>query len=414
MKQNLNKFTKVELISKLENITKEKLENSKSVNWYRAFTSYLGEILNLFNLIKEVLFKLTFITFIYKILRKYTIIRKFGLYIYRIFIGVFGFTFVNHFGFIDISSEFWNHIIFIYSMIIDYFKDIYNKLNEYFYGKSEETPEPKDPLMIRNSWIESTKPELTEVESNSYIKYYIIAGVLIIGGCFIYCYWNDIIGNTNSWYDTIRDYIRGVDPRPDNDGDSSRINLERSRIYPPKDIPEIKVSSPPLTSPSFDDLTSKANESWGSDSSSSTETLKPVASSSNTTIENLNDNKLFKDKLVDIKFWVQNWRKIISKDVLEKINSVEDGIKSPSTKLSGISIVTSYADIISEYNKHVEDLDFISLSADQFESGTELLYQLRRWIRDNQLNVLPDSKNLINLGNPKDIPSKIKLEDIIQ
>ena len=81
---------------------------------------------------------------------------------------------------------------------------------------------------------------------------------MIISGCFIYYYWNDIIGNTNSWYDSIRDYIRGVDPRADNDGSEARrldrINEERDKltsVYPPKDIPEIRVSSPPLTSPSF-------------------------------------------------------------------------------------------------------------------------------------------------------------------
>lgn len=101
---NLNKLTKAELISKLKDTKKESTKSSPT-NYYNLFTSYLWEILNLFNLIKELLFKLTFITFIYKILSKYKLVRRLFLYIYKLIIAVFGFTFLDHFGIIGTTSE---------------------------------------------------------------------------------------------------------------------------------------------------------------------------------------------------------------------------------------------------------------------------------------------------------------------
>jgi hypothetical protein len=120
---NLNKFTKAELINKLQNIRKEKLEDSKnkdsndnnmndiitdkrkSFSYYKVFTSYISEILNLVSLIKELLFKLTLISFIIKLVRKYAIIRKIMRYIYSILFSVLGISFANNFGIMEIFMD---------------------------------------------------------------------------------------------------------------------------------------------------------------------------------------------------------------------------------------------------------------------------------------------------------------------
>jgi hypothetical protein len=88
---NLNKFTKAELISKLK---EQNLLNHKLINkvqnldqaekeaiivkdsWYKNIINYLSEILKLFSLLRDLFFKLTFISILIRIIPKYTWIKK--------------------------------------------------------------------------------------------------------------------------------------------------------------------------------------------------------------------------------------------------------------------------------------------------------------------------------------------------
>jgi len=409
---NLNKFTKAELISKLR--LRDLQDHKNKINEVIIKTSIFERIKTWTNKIWDFivkfinfLMKITIIRLAFKSFKNYSWIKRFWKIINGLILGIFGFSILDNFGIDFINNLFIEVKILLYN-ITNYLTNsqFYNWLDN-FWSKKDKSPSssPREMNQIKSeiktethwndknigssdrnsskvsSWFEPPKTELTEAESNSYIKYYIIASVLFIGGCFVYYYWNDIMANTNSWYDTIRGYIRGDDPDdnlpPNRRAEVERVIMEKdgiSPVYPPKDIPEIRVSSPPLTSPSFDDLTSKANESWATDSSSSTETIKPIASSSKSSIDNykiisesLKDNPfnkdsgLFSDKLNDIKFWGENWRKLLDKEILENINLIEKINQIPKDEIdrnADIVRLDLYANIVANYNKQVNNFDY--------------------------------------------------------
>jgi hypothetical protein len=69
---NLNKYTKQELINKIKNTNKEKSQNSLLAQ----IKSYFSQIINLFQVLKHLILKLTLISLIINLFKNYRLFRK--------------------------------------------------------------------------------------------------------------------------------------------------------------------------------------------------------------------------------------------------------------------------------------------------------------------------------------------------
>jgi hypothetical protein len=139
-------------------------------------------------------------------------------------------------------------------------------------------------------------------------------------------------------------------------------------------------------------------------------------------VESLKDNPfntgttLFKDKLEDIKFWTSNWKSVLPErvsDMIKSVESINELAQNEITEINEISRVDTFAKIIFEYNEKVDHLKFITSEKD-LEVNKKLLFELKRWIIDNQRVIFPEIKEYNKLGNLSEIPTKIELSDIIK
>lgn len=188
---NLNKYTKAELISKLrKSESNSDLSTISSTNTlWKRFVSYFNEIITLLRLIQEVVLKITMITFLYKFFKKFPIIRKLGLYLYKILFSITGFSLANHFGVIDIFTHYWSSIELIFENIIEYVKNIYKTIKEYFYGKEE--PEINEPEYPHFRYEDNPISDETN-KSRKNIEYICYALILTTVACIIWFYWDDV------------------------------------------------------------------------------------------------------------------------------------------------------------------------------------------------------------------------------
>lgn len=95
---NLKKYTKAELISKINQYKIDRLEqkvNSNQVN----FKNYLSQIWDLLINFKNILVKLTLISFFIQIFKKYRIIRRLWIIINSTIVSIFGISLIDNFGF---------------------------------------------------------------------------------------------------------------------------------------------------------------------------------------------------------------------------------------------------------------------------------------------------------------------------
>jgi hypothetical protein len=477
---NLKKFTKAELISKLrskDHKINDVIIKTSIIERIKTWSIKIWEfIVKIFN----ILMKISLLRLAFKSIKHYSWIKRFWKVINGIILGIFGISLIDNFGW-EVFSDCWREIKLLTWKTTDYLTStrFYNWLEEFWKPSiAREIPSSRSMEQIKSEiesetsrndksswqnnrnnskisdWLKPEPEPQTDPEI-SYGKYIIIAGVLFIGGCLAYYYSDEIIANANSLWESIKNFRRDNDPGDDGNIGSARIELERLArehgernnsienneevvtVYP-ENIPKIKVHSPPLTSPSFDDLSSKAEESWATSSSSSTETIKPYSSTdtsskikldavfplkdeaetSKEVIENNpfnTENKLFKDKLEDIKFWTSTWRSILPSETSDMINFVEKINKLPIselTKTTEMSRVDMFAKIIFQYNEQIDHLKTL-IDPKDLEINKNLLFELRRWIRDNHSEILPSLKDSIKLGSHNDIPTPIKIIEII-
>jgi sugar-specific transcriptional regulator TrmB len=74
---NLNKFTKAELISKFKKLESKNDSNNNQNNFINQIKTYLSQILDLILTFKNILIKITMISFFLQIFKKYRIFRRF-------------------------------------------------------------------------------------------------------------------------------------------------------------------------------------------------------------------------------------------------------------------------------------------------------------------------------------------------
>jgi hypothetical protein len=328
---NYNKFTKAELISKINSIKKLEVKNNTIFNKIKYyFIKIWGFIIKF----KNILLKLSLISVIINFIKKYKWFRKIWTMSQTIIMSIFGLSVLDNFGF-EFISNLIMEIRIITGNIADYLTNthFYQYLSKLFSNNEIPSSKTSDKSWSvireienktskekiwndthieqsdRNSkiseWLKPNKPE-PEPES-SYTLYYIIAGVIITG--LAWYYFDDIkdIGfNLIEW-------LRGNN-NPDNDpGDNNdllndrvrtRERLERvvkDRILKNEkaedapvleqiiqDVPSSSSSNNKITgitSPSLENLNAQAVESWSevkspsssssNSSSSSEDTIKP-------------------------------------------------------------------------------------------------------------------------------------------
>ena len=230
---NLNKFTKAELISKLNSIKQP--NNSKD--------SIFNNFMTLLLMIKSFLLKITLIAFLFRIFKKYNIFRKIFAIINTILFSIFGFSLIDFYE-IDVLSKYFHKIIDIFanfhSSILELFGKKIEKVdlptkNEALGRISKETNgiqtnnENSKGIIERYKKIihgEEIKSEVTpEViqENTPYYKnkYVIIAGLLMLSG--LAWYFADDIRPVGT---TILGWINLLKSRRNNDDDPGDINPE--------------------------------------------------------------------------------------------------------------------------------------------------------------------------------------------
>lgn len=299
-------YTKAELKQKILDYKNESNKNS-SIN---KINSYFSQVWDLFKVFKDILLKLTLISFLLKILRKYSLFNRLWRILNTIVMTIFGISLLDNFG-IEFISNFFKEIKFIFSNTIDYLTNthFYKYLTKLFSTKEiiENKPSKSPRTNQENSWNEEniTKSERNskvsewlnqkeEIKSDikddsSYKIYFILASVLLTS-CLLWYYWNDIKTGGTSLFEWIKSFFPGDDPNNNPREElnrRARINVKFKERVIPLDDNNIGQSSKvkledfkgKLTSPSLDDLVNQSQESWleESSSTSSDETIKPLS-----------------------------------------------------------------------------------------------------------------------------------------
>jgi len=107
---NLKKYTKDELINKFRNLESKQLEllNSKSTK-SSDNTTFIQVILESILYFKAIILKITFITLIIKIFKRFKILRRIWLILNTIVMSIFGISMIDLYG-LSIFSAFFTEI----------------------------------------------------------------------------------------------------------------------------------------------------------------------------------------------------------------------------------------------------------------------------------------------------------------
>jgi hypothetical protein len=143
---NLNKFTKAELINRFKKLESRNTPINKS------------RIIELILAIKSLLIKLTLISLLIKIFKKYTFIQKILRFINWIIITIFGISVIDTFG-LGFMINFLKEIRLITSNIVTYLSEtqFYSFIASLFSSKENVTSPTKvslrdGPMIEENGW----------------------------------------------------------------------------------------------------------------------------------------------------------------------------------------------------------------------------------------------------------------------
>nr|UEP17202.1 hypothetical protein [Russula sp.] len=386
---NLKKYTKAELISKLK---RSETKSDIKLTLFNQINSYLHQIWDLIMIFKNILLKLTFISLIIQIFKKYRIFRTLWKIINTIVMSIFGISLLDNFGF-EFIKNFLIELKVITGNITNYLTNtnFYLFLEKLFSQKEEVTNSRGSEKSSGMDWKNSTNKEETSesierskgnsrisdwlkpeekpepvIEDNktNYIKYFIIGGTIIIVTSLGWVYWDEVKSTTQSileWYFSSRS---GGDNNPGNNTDGSstptRTNIP---INSRPASPDIELSDKTrLTSPSLEDLNEKVKESWSeqskspgspSSSTSSTETIKPSSSK-----VKLDDGILSKSSMDET--LIETIKPSSSKDILSETRSIEQVIDNNWKNLINSKVKESIEYVESHFPKSdIEDSTYI-------------------------------------------------------
>jgi hypothetical protein len=275
---NLNKYTKDQLINKLKRLDNKNESNQISI--ISQIKSYFVRIWELILTFKTVLMKLTLISLIINLFKKYKLFRKFYFILNTIVMSIFSISLIDNFAF-DFIAKFLAEIRSIFTNSVDYLSNtqFYKYLNNLFSNKEKIITgdkvikekiisgdkvikensnynevikeKSKDNLKNQGVWTPTDSPQhkLSEwlkrkeeniaEESNeesvysNYKRYLIIMG-LVVGSCFVWVYFYDIKETGSNLKNWIQSFWGNGDPGNNNAPDlppesriSQRAELER-------------------------------------------------------------------------------------------------------------------------------------------------------------------------------------------
>jgi hypothetical protein len=465
LEMNLKKYTKADLISKVENLQNKM--NSKSTRTNSKFLInqikvYFSQVWDLILTFKNLLFKLTLISLIIKYFKKIKLIRKIWIIINTIVMGIFGISIFEN-SLFDFFSNIIYEIRFISGNIIDYLtntnfykylnnlfsnnkiienKDIIenkeiinnknklvnkneNDLNEYTKKIKTENQKWKNKLLEDTksklaNWINPVKEVIEQPDIESNYKKYLYLTAIIITTSLTWYYFDEIKTGGVSLIEWLMSFRAGPGDGTGNDSNNSSTHIESNIPIDTSDSDVIEVLDKGKTrvlspSTSFENLNEKIKESWseGSNSpSSSTETITPYNTSE---VQSLNTSSSSATSLNIFEFIRKNWRTRLDDDTKTKMDFIERSIELDLNKDDALKLTTYLADIFINYNKDVETYNFIKSSATDIESlegYKQSLFYFRKWISKYQGIILPES-TIIEKGSIIDSP-KILNKDIFE
>jgi hypothetical protein len=243
---NLKKFTKAELISKINGLKTKNNDNNSSFS-----TNLLGSLL----LLKGFLLKITLIALVIKVFKKYSIFRKLWTFFSFILYSIFGISLIDIYE-IEILSKFFSNIL-----------EIFNKFNTNIlelFGKKVEVPiesstkmgsmnridqsssgsKESNKIIERFNQIIHKEPievketiELPEENNPLYKNKYVIIGGILVLSCLSWYFYDDLKPLASSLWTTINAFRPGPKNNPDDSNGNiqgnSKTNLQslKDKVY---------------------------------------------------------------------------------------------------------------------------------------------------------------------------------------
>lgn len=210
MNKNLNRFTKSDLINKLRKLelNNSSSKNNKNNNIKSSFISLFTSFMNIILTFKNLIVKITIISLVIKIFKKYSIIRRVWVIFNTILVSIFGISVIDNLG-LDMFKNFYNEIISIFTNIIQYLtttqfyitlSNLFNKNIDKVENKSSKmrtinkssNGDEKSSKVIE--WFNKIddKKETLDEDTPIYKNKYVIIGGIIIISCISYYYWDSI------------------------------------------------------------------------------------------------------------------------------------------------------------------------------------------------------------------------------
>ncbi len=345
---NLNKYTKAELISKFKklDVKNENINSNLNKNSILSqIKSYFSQIWELMLAFKNILVKLTLVSLLIQIFKKYKILRKIWTVLNTIVLSIFGLSLLEN-SLMEFIQGIFTETRFITVNILDYFvnTNLFQYLSKLFYNKDEikvdevthiqdsvKTDKTINNLHRRTSskhewtpsdkryysqkddslrksykskladwinWTNDTNEVQTEIqpESNSNYKKYLIIGGIVISGILVWYYADEAKTAGAGLIDWMNSFRTGE--RDGNSNSSNSSNKSSIKLSNPNDTklmiasgvssPEIdsldKGKGKLLTSSSVENLSEKAKEEWGEslDSYNGSSSTSSSSSSSST------------------------------------------------------------------------------------------------------------------------------------
>lgn len=224
---NLKKYTKAELISKINGLNSKQLDllNSNSTN-YSNNTTFFQIILKTILYFKSIILKITFIAFLIKIFKKYSLIRRLWTFANYSLMSIFGISFVDIYG-----TEYLNSLLSYIrdTQVYTWFSGLLgnnnaeipsrlNKPNKTSTGIEKDTTIAERFKQIINKEPDIIKEEDTPFykDKNTYIKGAILLFILGLG----WYYWEDLQPIPATIFEKLLSFRRrpGSDPGNINDG----------------------------------------------------------------------------------------------------------------------------------------------------------------------------------------------------
>jgi hypothetical protein len=318
---------------------------------------------------------------------------------------VFGVSFLDELGAIEYFKHFWASIIEIYKDIFSFLKDIYYKYLDLIWGKDEDkdTPEPKEEFFRENTPLE-IKSE--EKENWNWINIAVFSSI-IIAGCFIYVYFDDI----KEWWGkgdggdsgtvTPDEIIINNETSPDKRyfknplPSSSSLTLEKLIEDPLRTISEANQNKDNVKT----DLTKSVHFTKVEDNSSSEYYKLNSPTSSTSSIETITQDIIFsrtsfenkhfheqvemltKNGIVLKEMIVTNWKCLVDKDIYEGMIYIEKNF--PKSFLDETEYIKTLLNDIKILNKNFAkgaSLIRDSLSENELLVKLTVAQETEKWI----------------------------------